>query len=326
MIARTLCSVVFCLGAVGLAGAQVPESAASAVATTEEASEPVVFSGPQVGEAMPPFLLQGVFDDIAGERIDPVQQAGSGGLLVVFVHKATRPSIALTRMVANFASREAAQRANAAKGEVQPLEVAVCFLSRDRTETTAFLKRARHALPDDVTLGISIDGIEGPGTYGLDRNMTLTVLVANNGVVTDNFALVQPGVAADGPNIGQAILRLLGEDRMPALAELQAVPDRAANERVDDGTFRALLGPVIRKDAEEADVEAAAKAVEAHAEQHPAFRQRLREVAKRIIDAGRLEQYGTPRAQQYLQKWSTLKVASEKMTSEKMSAEAERQP
>jgi len=46
-------------------------------------------------------------------------------------------------------------------------------------------------MADKAPTGISPDGEEGPGSYGLNRKMTLTILVANKGKVTANFALVQ---------------------------------------------------------------------------------------------------------------------------------------
>ena len=40
--------------------------------------------------------------------------------------------------------------------------------------------------------------------------MSLTVLVGKEGVVSANFALVQPSVQADGPKILKAIVDALG--------------------------------------------------------------------------------------------------------------------
>jgi hypothetical protein len=170
-------------------------------------------------------------------------------------------------------------------------------------------------LPAGVPIGISLDGQEGPGAYGLNRKMTLTVLVAKDNRVTANFALVQPSIAADAPEIGHAIVRVLGGEKKPTLEEMGG--DRAAMMRrpgqgaPDDGTFRALLAPVIRKSATPEDVDAAAKKVEEHAAENEAFRRRVAEVASRIIEAGKLEDYGTPPAQEYLQKWAKEFAARE---------------
>jgi hypothetical protein len=68
--------------------------------------------------------------------------------------------------------------------------------------------------------------------------------------------------------------------------------------------LRPLLGPLIRLNASEADVDRAAEAVEAAAAKDPKVRAEVGRVANTIIDAGKLEQYGTPKAQEYLRKWA----------------------
>ena len=56
-----------------------------------------VFSGPQAGEKLMPFTMTGVFDESAGRKIDLVSTAGAKPILLVFVHEANRPSIAVSR-------------------------------------------------------------------------------------------------------------------------------------------------------------------------------------------------------------------------------------
>ena len=53
---------------------------------------------------------------------------------------------------------------------------------------------------------ISLDGIEGPGNYGLNRKVTLTLLVAKGTKVVANFAIVQPN-ETDAPKVGAAASR-----------------------------------------------------------------------------------------------------------------------
>ena len=170
-----------------------------------------VFSGPQVGEKLTPFKVTGVYDDAAGKDFDPVVQAGGKPTVVVFVHKVTRPSIGLTRLLMNYAANR----------KKDGLHTALVFLSEDATETTAWMKRARGAIPKGIPVGISPDGKEGPGAYGLNRNMTLTVLVAKDDKVTANFALVQPGVKADLQKIVKEIVKLVG-GKVPTLTQLGA--------------------------------------------------------------------------------------------------------
>jgi hypothetical protein len=229
----------------------------------------------------------------AGEEFDPVSDAGQGPTMLVFVHEVTRPSAAVARTIVNYARRF----------HDRGLRTSVVFLTADPTETETWMRRARHALPQEVPLGISVDGLEGPGAYGLNRKVSLTVLLANEQRVTANFALVQPSLAVDAPRIGAAIEKLVGNDRQPTLAEMGVIATPEMRE-ADDGSFRRLLAPVIRRTAGPDEVDAAAKAVEAHAEKDPAFRKQLGETTRRIVDAGVLENYGTPPARKYLQKWA----------------------
>ena len=82
--------------------------------------------------------------------------------------------------------------------------------------------------PTGVPIGISVDGAEGPGAYGLNRNVTLTVLAGKGGTVTANYALVQPSVQADAPKILAEVAELVGGE-VPPLEEL--MPDQARGAR-----------------------------------------------------------------------------------------------
>jgi len=248
------------------------------------------FSGPQVGETVAGFKVNVIYGPGAGEGFDPVKLADGKPLLVIFVHDVTRPSVGLTRIVANYAAKRAADG----------LQTAVVFLSDDATEMEAWMKRARQALPDKISIGISPDGIEGPGALGLNRKMTMTVLVAKENQVTANFALIQPSLAVDAKKIGAAIAEVLGDKQPPSDKDLGIEP--AAEDEVP--RFRETVGPVIQKNASPEEVEAAAQVVEKRAETDEAFRLRMGQVARRIIDAGKLPDYGTPKAQEFLQKWA----------------------
>ena len=168
------------------------------------------FSGPQVGEKLSPFQARDVFGEKAGEDIDVLADVRDSPLLLVFVHKVTRPSVALSRLLMEYANTK----------KDAGLETRLVFLTNDPPDTEAWFRRARHALPKDVPPLISTDGLEGPGAYGLNRKMTATVLVANKGKVTANLPLVQPSIQVDAPKIGHAIVKVLGGDAAPTLAEM----------------------------------------------------------------------------------------------------------
>lgn len=182
--------------------------------------KPAEFSGPQAGEKLTPLKVRLLTGDKAGDEIDLVEQAGGKPVVLLFVHAVNRPSIGLARTILTYAAQHKADG-------VHP---SLVFLSGDATETEEFVKRAAHALPEGVPIGVSTDGAEGPGAYGLNRQVTVTVLVAKDNKVTANFALVQPSLQADGLKIAKAIADAGGFEA-PTLAKLEKIaqPARRGN-------------------------------------------------------------------------------------------------
>lgn len=275
----------------------------SGIVIADESDE--VFSGPQPGERIEPFALNGVRGDEAGKAIDLVDRAAGGPLLIVFFHEKTRPAFGLTNAVGRFAETRAE------KG----LTAGVVYLTADATETEKWLKSVNQMLPPKATLGISPDGLEGPGAWGLNRNVAVTVMIANEGKVTSSFALRQPSLDVDGPKIFQAIADVTGGGPIPSVNEFagqqrQAAADRKMNAKDSEkaaeveGKLRQFLRPVIDLSASEDDVTAAAARVEEEAAKDPSFRKRVAEATGRIIEADKLASYGTPKAQEFLAKWA----------------------
>src|SRR5436190_22034662 len=159
-----------------------------------------VFSGPQVGEKLPGFKVKGVFGDAAGKDLDFVKLADGKPIVLVFVHDLNRMSLSMTRVLTAYTASRAKDG----------LHTGVVWLADDVTEAENTLKRSGHALAKDAPLGISPDGKEGPGSYGLNRSMTLTIVVAKEGKVTANFALVQPSLQADLPKILDEVVKVAG--------------------------------------------------------------------------------------------------------------------
>ena len=61
---------------------------------------------------------------------------------------------------------------------------------------------------------------------------------------------------------------------------------------------------MIRRDAAPAVVERAAAAVESYVAENATARAQLGQITRRIVDAGKLDQYGTPRAREILRDWA----------------------
>ncbi|MEO1997176.1 MAG: hypothetical protein ABGZ17_18055 [Planctomycetaceae bacterium] len=166
-----------------------------------------VFSGPQAGESLPPFRVSLAFGEDVGHVVDYVKLADGRPSLLVIVNGANRPAAALTRSLMNFAEMQ---------GEL--LFAGVVYLDDDVSDAGKYLRQAIAWWGVSPPVGVSVDGAEGPGAYGLNRNVNLTILVAHDGRVLSNFALIQPSLT-DGPKILADVTMLIG-GRVPTKAEM----------------------------------------------------------------------------------------------------------
>ncbi len=260
-------------------------------ANRNAAAQETIFSGPQVGEKLGAFKVRGVFDEEAGKDFDFVNRAAGKPIVLIFVHDVNRQSISMTRVLSGYCVSRLQD----------DLTTGIVWLDDDATAAENQLKRMRHALTPKAPLGISVDGREGPGSYGLNRNVMLTILVGNEGKVTANYALVQPSLQVDLPKILQSVVEVVGGE-VPKLSELPGMPDmnRAVPGQAEAPNLRPLLTPLIRLTASEADVEKAAKAIEEKASEDAAVRKEVGRIANTIIDNGKLKDYGTPRRRSIL--------------------------
>ncbi len=155
------------------------------VAATLVAADDPVFSGPQAGEKLTPFKVITVYGDNAGKEADPVALMKGKPAFLIFIHKLTRPGIALTRGLTAYANANEEHGATAM----------IVWLDDDKAKAEAYLNRAKPSLKFTVPVGVSVDGGEGPGAYGLNRNVEQTILIVKDNKVAANFALVQPSVS-----------------------------------------------------------------------------------------------------------------------------------
>jgi hypothetical protein len=264
-----------------------------------QAAQPVevIFSGPQAGEAIPKLEVKGVYGDQAGKTWDLLEAKSGEPKLLIFAHNRTRPGFALTRALLTYVN----------KRNDDKLTGGVIFLTDDATETENWLSAVKQHFGESKRMPIvySPDGIEGPGAYGLNRNVSMTVLVADKGKVTANFALVQPSVEADLPKILKAVVAVAGGE-MPKLADLlpEAMRDRRpAAQGETDAKLAGLLRQFIQKDATDEDVKRMAEEIEAYIKDKPAVQAQLGGIITRIESANKLSDYGTAKAQEHLRAW-----------------------
>ncbi|HIG81299.1 MAG TPA: hypothetical protein EYQ62_06615 [Verrucomicrobiales bacterium] len=169
-----------------------------------------VFSGPQPGEKVTPFEVRVLTAQGPGDKRDPIKAAGDRPVVLVFLHGLERSMAPLMRVVDHYGADQKAK-----------LNTEFIFLIDDPIQGDRGLPRVVNSLKTRAQVGYSLDGIEGPGNYGLNKECLMTLVLAKNGKVTANFALVQPGIA-DAPGIIAAMAKLAGDKKPPTAEALLA--------------------------------------------------------------------------------------------------------
>lgn len=168
------------------------------------------FSGPQPNETLTPFRVRAFSGPGAGEEVDLAAAIRGKPTVLVFVHELTRPAMGLIRPIDHYG----------AKWAEQGLSTRIVWLAADPAQAEAFLARAKGSLQLRSPVVVSPGGAEGPGNYGLNRKVTLTILVAKADTVAANFAIVQPN-ETDAPKVLAEVAKLVGRPA-PSLDEIRA--------------------------------------------------------------------------------------------------------
>ena len=157
-----------------------------------------IFSGPQKGEKTAGFT---VFDIDTRKEVDYVSEWNGAPTVIVFIHELTRPGFALMRPIDRYAQM---------KG-VRGLKIVYVSLADDRDQAERHLPVVKKSVFLRSPLAVSVDGKEGPGAYGLNREVTLTILVAKDNKVHGNFAILSPN-ETDYPKVKKAIDEVLATE------------------------------------------------------------------------------------------------------------------
>ena len=186
------------------------------------------FSGPQPGERISSFKVLEVSGPFDAKEIE-IANANQPTLLV-FVHKISEPAIGLMISLEWYASKQ------------KKLSDHYVFLVRDKAETEQKLKRwAQRSFFTKSHMSVSLDGAEGPGRYGLNRNVDMTVLVAKDRKVLSNFALLGPN-NTDAQKILTAVAKSLGKSE----PSYEKIRDEIRAERSRKRAARQKANPVFK--------------------------------------------------------------------------------
>lgn len=182
---------------------------AALVAVAPVFAQETIFSGPQIGEKTPPFKIVQVVGVPAPREAELLREA-KGPTVLVFWGGIERSMLPLLRVVDQYAFERKDR-----------LTLHHVVLPADRIESEQRVPLVQQSLRLGVPPVLSADGAEGPGSYGLNKKCLMTLLVAKEGKVTANFALVQPGIA-DAPRVLKAMADVIGDAEPPKVEELEA--------------------------------------------------------------------------------------------------------
>jgi hypothetical protein len=265
------------------------------------------FSGPQKGEKTAGFV---VFDVGARKELDFVAEGKGAPTLLVFIHELSRPGAALLRALDDHAQVK----------RVRGLRTLFVSLAEDRDGAERKLPMVVKSLQLKSPLGISVDGKEGPGAYGLNREVMLTVLVARGNKVHANFAILSPN-ETDAPRIKAAVDEVLAvpadppagtpeelqaevlrlrEEVLKLREEIAALKLQAARPAPPPGAMRRPDAPpaepprderlvgmcrrLIQQGATQEDLDAAVKDIEAYIEGREDLRRQYAEILAKVLE------------------------------------------
>lgn len=207
-----------------LAGARRFSKVSLFICALEMMGADAVFSGPQKGEKTAPFKVLSIADGKDGVERDPIADNLGAPTAIVFVHAIERSMVPLLRVIDEYGA-----------SQKERLKTEVVFLSADRIEGEQRLRAVMKSLHLKSRVGLSLDGLEGPGNYGLNKECMMTIVASRENKVGANFALVQPGIA-DATKVIAAIAAVCGDEHPPTSEALMALVQPGARGRMAGGS------------------------------------------------------------------------------------------
>ncbi len=242
-----------------------------------------IFSGPQPGEKLPPLKVRVVIGDNAGQDVDIVSDAKGKPIFLIFMNEWNEQVAELMRVITLYAEQR----------EKPELATAVVWLTSDPSDLEAKLERARPHMPRNTPVGISLDGPEGPGAYGLNRHVQMTILIVDSNVVTSNFALVQPSVNGDSVAVLRELVKVIG-GKPPTLAEILS----PRNQQI----VATRIELMVDKSASDDNVQRLAGMLEKFVGSRRDAKLKLGQISSEIVRSGEFDD--RTKAIGYLRKWA----------------------
>lgn len=264
------------------------------------AADPV-FSGPQPGEATTAFKSVDIIGGDAGKERDVITLNNGAPTVLVFVHGIERSMLPLMRAVDDYGDKLKDR-----------LKTEFVFLAAERVEGMERYAPALNSIKLKGRPTLSIDGAEGPGNYGLNKECLMTIIAAKENKTQASFALVQPGIA-DAERVIGAIAKMIGDEKPPTAAEIAAAqPQRGAmtpqrpmaqegkgkdpfpGAVPTDGKLQSMLRSYIRKENDDATIDRMLQEVREHIKDNADLKKQALDGWTRILHFK--DRYGTPYA------------------------------
>lgn len=265
-----------------------------------EAADPV-FSGPQPGEVTTTFKSVDIIGTEAGQERDVIALNNGAPTVLVFVHGLERSMLPLMRAVDNYGDKFKDR-----------LKTEFIFLAAERVGGMEKYAPALNSIKLKGRPTLSVDGAEGPGNYGLNKECLMTIIAAKDNKAQASFALVQPGIA-DAEAVLAAIAKMIGDEKPPTAAEITAAqPQRAGmtSQRPmnpegkpkdpfpgavpTDGKLQSMLRSYIRKENDDATIDRMLQEVRDYIKDNADLKKQAAEGWTRILHFK--DRYGTPYA------------------------------
>lgn len=161
-----------------------------------------IYSGPQAGERTAGFKVHDVNGGRDVKEFDPVvESAGESALYFFFPADVNR---ILAKGITNISLMAAAAKEHG-------LHSYFIALGADPIAADQRLRDVWSSLKPAVPVSLSADGIEGPGSWGINKKCYATVVLAKNNKVVFNYASLAPA-DADYEMLKSEISKFIGTD------------------------------------------------------------------------------------------------------------------
>ena len=142
-----------------------------------------IVSGPPTGTPLAPVNSYALHGPHKGQEFDAAKSLGQGPGALLFIHELSRNIIPVLRGLDDLTSEYS----------VLGFQSHTLLLHDARTSAENRLKAAIFSLKHANPIILSLDGLEGPGDYALNRRAALTLVLAKGGQVVRSVALTATG-------------------------------------------------------------------------------------------------------------------------------------